>query len=429
MVCVVISGGQWGDEGKAKITDLLSDKADYIVRYQGGANAGHTVSTKNNTYKFHLIPSGILFEGKTCVIGPGTVIEPNFLIGEIENLKKEGIKLDGLKVSGLAHVTMPWHVAIDKAADTVGSTGKGIGPTYTDKAKRYGIQLHDLLNEKTLRAKLQRVLPKQNQKLKKIYELKEYSEDEIVEEYLKHGEFFKPFISDTINDLYKAKKENRNVLFEGAQGTLLDITFGTYPFVTSSTPVTGGACIGSGVGPTMIDKSIGVFKCFSTRVGDGPFPSELPYDSEDAVKLRQDGTKWAEFGTTTGRMRRVGWFDAVLAKYAVRVNSFTGIALTKIDTLDAFDEINICVAYMNKETGEMIQDLPYASSSLLSNCEPVYQSFSGWSSNTHGAKSWDELPVSAKRYVDLISETLEVPVCIVSTGPDRDHSIFREEVF
>ncbi|MDJ0625652.1 MAG: adenylosuccinate synthase [Candidatus Caenarcaniphilales bacterium] len=429
MVCVVISGGQWGDEGKAKITDLLSDKADFIVRYQGGANAGHTVSTKEGLFKFHLIPSGILFDNKTCIIGPGTVIEPGFLINEIENLKKQGINLQGLKISGLAHITMPWHIDIDKAADTVGSTGKGIGPTYTDKAKRHGIQLHDLLSEKTLREKLQRVLPKQNQALQKIHNLNAYSEDEIVEKYLKYGEFFKPYLGDVINDLYKARKDEKNILFEGAQGTLLDITFGSYPYVTSSTPVSGGACVGSGVGPTIIDKSIGVFKCFSTRVGDGPFPSELAYDSQEAIKLRQDGTQWAEFGTTTGRMRRVGWFDAVLAKYAVRVNSFTGIALTKLDTLDSFDEINICIAYLNKETGEMIQELPYASSSLLSQCEPVFQSFPGWNELIHGSKSWDSLPSKAQKYVELISRTLETPVNIVSTGPDREHSIFLDDIF
>lgn len=429
MVSTVISGGQWGDEGKAKITDLLSRKADYIVRYQGGANAGHTVSTDDGIFKFHLIPSGILFPGKVCIIGPGTVIEPSFLIKEITNLKEQKIDLDGLRISPLVHVTMPWHLALDKATDTVGSTGRGIGPTYTDKAKRLGIQMYDLVSESSLRNKLEKILPKQNQTLSKIHNLEEYNLEEVLESYLKFGEFFKPYLSDTVNELYRARKENKNILFEGAQGTLLDITFGTYPYVTSSTPVAGGACIGAGVGPTSIDKALGVFKCFSTRVGDGPFPSELDKDTEEAGKLRQDGTQWAEFGTTTGRMRRVGWFDAVMARYAVRVNSFTGIALTKLDTLDSFDEINICVAYVHKETGETIQDLPHASSVVLSQYNPVLQSFEGWKSNTHKCQSWQELPVSAKKYVELISEMLEVPVSIVSTGPGREHSIFLEEIF
>ncbi|MDX1919794.1 MAG: adenylosuccinate synthase [Candidatus Caenarcaniphilales bacterium] len=429
MVSAVISGGQWGDEGKAKITDLLSRKADYIVRYQGGANAGHTVSTEDGLFKFHLIPSGILFPGKVCIIGPGTVIEPSFLIKEITELREKKINLEGLRISSLAHVTMPWHIALDKATDTVGSTGRGIGPTYTDKAKRLGIQMYDLISESSLRNKLEKILPKQNQTLQKIHDLPEYVLEEVLKDYLQFGEFFKPFLSDTVNELYRARKEKKNILFEGAQGTLLDITFGTYPYVTSSTPVSGGACIGAGVGPTSIDKALGVFKCFSTRVGDGPFPSELDKDTEEAGKLRQDGTQWAEFGTTTGRMRRVGWFDAVLARYAVRVNSFTGIALTKLDTLDSFDEINICVAYVHKETGETLQDLPHASSFVLAQYNPIFQTFPGWKSNTHKGKDWNELPAGAKNYVNLISEMLEVPVSIVSTGPGREHSIFMEEIF
>lgn len=429
MTSVVISGGQWGDEGKAKITDLLSNKADFIVRYQGGANAGHTVSTQQGLYKFHLIPSGILFPGKICIIGPGTVIEPNFLIKEINSLKSQGINLDGLRISGMTQITMPWHVALDKATDTVGSTGRGIGPTYTDKAKRSGVMLQDLFDRDVLKEKLEKILPKQNQTLKQIHDLPEYSVDEVLEEYLKYGEFFQPYLSDTINDLYQARKDGKNILFEGAQGTLLDITFGTYPFVTSSTPVAGGACIGAGVGPTAIDYSLGVFKCFSTRVGEGPFPCELPFDCEDAKNLRQDGTQWAEFGTTTGRMRRVGWFDAVLARYAVRVNSFSGVALTKIDTLDSFDEINICVAYHNRKTGETIQNLSSANAHLLADCQPVFQSFPGWKSNTHKLQNWDELPAGAKKYVELISEMIDAPVAILSTGPGREHSIILKDYF
>jgi adenylosuccinate synthase len=429
LVSVVISGGQWGDEGKAKITDLLSSKADYIVRYQGGANAGHTVSCDRGLFKFHLIPSGILFAGKTCIIGPGTVIEPSFLLQEIKNLKEQGINLDGLQISGMAHVTMPWHIAVDKATDTVGSTGKGIGPTYTDKAKRVGIQVHELLSEEVLREKLKRILPKQNQTLSKIHELKEYVLEEVLEEYLAYGLQLKPFIVDTLNELYRARKEGKNILYEGAQGTLLDITFGTYPFVTSSNPVAGGACIGAGVGPTAIDYSLGIFKAFTTRVGDGPFPVELHFEDPDAVTLRQDGKQWAEFGTTTGRMRRVGWFDAVLARYSARVNSFDGIALTKLDTLDPFAEIKICVAYKNKLTGELINDLPHANASLLEQCEPVLESIPGWKSETHKVNKWEHLPENAKKYVQKISQLLDVPVALVSTGPGREHSIIIKKVF
>ncbi len=429
MVSLVISGGQWGDEGKAKITDLLSEEADYIVRYQGGANAGHTVSCPQGLFKFHLIPSGILFPGKTCIIGPGTVIEPQFLLKEINGLRELKIDLNGLKISPLAHVTMPWHTVLDKATDTVGSTGRGIGPTYTDKAKRVGIQVQDLLSESELRSKLEKVLPKQNQVLIQMHELEPFDLEEVLKQYLSYGVELKPFIDDTLNLLYDARKAGKNILYEGAQGTLLDITFGTYPFVTSSNPVSGGACIGAGVGPSSVDYSLGIFKAFCTRVGDGPFPSEIHFEDENAVKLRQDGKQWAEFGTTTGRMRRVGWFDTVLARYAVRVNSFTGIALTKIDTLDQFDEIFICVGYRHKVTGEIIQNLPHANASLLEQCEPILQSFPGWKANTHEVQSWDELPSGAKKYIDLLSSLLEVPVVIVSTGPDRAHSIIRKQLF
>ncbi len=429
MPSIVISGGQWGDEGKAKITDLLSNQADFIIRYQGGANAGHTVATENGLFKFHLIPSGILFESKICIIGPGTVIEPSFLIKEIEDLKSKNIDLNGLKISPLASVTMPWHIAIDKATDTVGSTGRGIGPTYTDKAKRSGVQVYDLLNPNYLQNKLSKILPKQNQTLRQIHDLPEYKLEEVLAEYLNYGEILKPYIADTINDLHKARKSGKNILFEGAQGTLLDITFGTYPYVTSSTPVSGGACVGSGMGPTSIDKALGVFKCFSTRVGDGPFPSELEEKSAEAIKLRQDGTQWAEFGTTTGRMRRVGWFDTVLARYAVKVNSLDYIAFTKIDTLDAFDEIFICMAYMHKETGEIVQDLPYAAADYLKDFNPVFQSVEGWRENTHGVRDWDKLPEKAKNYINLLSKIIDTPVAILSTGPKREDSIIIKNIF
>ncbi|MDX1919044.1 MAG: adenylosuccinate synthase [Candidatus Caenarcaniphilales bacterium] len=428
MVSLVIAGGQWGDEGKAKVTDLLSLKADYVVRYQGGVNAGHTVSVPDGVFKFHLIPSGILTPGKICVIGPGTVIEPKALIKEINDLKEKKISLEGLRISGIAHITMPWHILIDQATDTIGSTGRGIGPTYTDKAKRIGVQLHELLDREILEAKLTQILPKQNQTLQKIHALQEFTLQEVLEEYLAYGKELSPYISDTVNELHLARKAKKNIIYEGAQGTLLDITFGTYPYVTSSTPVTGGACTGAGIGPTAIDYTLGVFKAFITRVGDGPFPSEIQSEDLQAGMLRQDGTQWAEYGTTTGRMRRVGWFDAVLGRYAARINSFSGIALTKLDTLSAFDEILICVAYRHRLSGELIQDIPHLSTSLLAQCEPVFQVVEGWKVDIHKITSWGKLPSKARHYVEMIGQLLEVPVAIVSTGPSREDSIFLHEI-
>jgi len=429
MVSLVISGGQWGDEGKAKVTDLLSEDADYIVRYQGGMNAGHTVRFAGKTYKFHLIPSGILFPQKRCLIGPGTVIDPALLFQEIVNLQAEGVDMKDLGISPLAHVTMPWHVALDKAEDAVGSTGKGIGPTYTDKAKRIGIQVHDLLNESTLKSKLDDFLPRQNDALQKIHNLPGYKAEDILDEYLAYGTKLKPLLADTVKELYDARRQSKNILFEGAQGSLLDITFGTYPYVTSSTPIAGGACVGAGVGPTSIDYALGVFKSFLTRVGKGPFPSEIDGESELAVSLRQDGTDWAEYGTTTGRMRRVGWFDAVLGRYASRLNSFDGIALSKLDALDHLSEVRICKAYKHRHTGQIVEDLAYLDAYSLSEYEPVHQTLPGWSSDTHSIDDWGDLPQKAKDYINYIGDLLKVPVDLVSTGPDRKHSIILKNPF
>lgn len=430
MVSIIVSGGQWGDEGKAKITDLLSEYADYIVRYQGGANAGHTVSIDNNVYKFHLIPSGILFPNKLCIIGPGTVIEPKILLKELREFTGVVPDIHNVYISGLAHVTMPWHVYIDQASDTVGSTGKGIGPTYTDKAKRTGIKIIDLLDPDILRAKLSVIIPKQNETLQKLHEsTTQFELDSVLDEYLDYGEQLRPFVRDTVTELYNANRQRKNILYEGAQGTLLDITFGTYPYVTSSTPISGGACIGAGVGPTTIGHALGVFKSFITRVGHGPFPSELDCDGDLAAQLRQDHTQWAEYGTTTGRMRRVGWFDAVLARYAVKINTYTSIALTKLDTLDQFEKIYICTKYKHKETGEQIHEIPYVDGDYLSMYEPVLTEVDGWQSSTFGVTSWDALPQNAQNYVRLLENMLETPVSIISTGPNRTDSIIRKDVF
>lgn len=421
---IVISGGQWGDEGKAKITDLLSQRADYIVRFQGGANAGHTVCVGDKSYKFHLIPSGILFPDKISIIGPGTVIEPSYILQEITNLKEQGMSLENLRISGLAHVTMPWHILIDKAGDKVGSTGRGIGPTYTDKFKRVGICMFDLLDQKLLENKLDKFLPEHNNVLEKLYNLPAINKQEVLEQYLSYGNELREYITDTTQLLYIAYKQNKKILFEGAQGALLDVTFGTYPFVTSSNPIAGGASVGSGLGPTAINHSLGIFKAFTSRVGLGPFPLELDENSPDAANLRQDNTQWAEYGTTTGRKRRVGWFDAVLARYAIRINTYTSIALTKLDTLDQFETLYICNEYKSKSTGEIIKDIEYLDESILEQYEPVMTELKGWNTSTFEVNKFEQLPELAQGYIKHISNILEIPVSIISTGPAREDSIF-----
>ncbi len=425
MVSIAIVGGQWGDEGKAKITDLLSAKADCVIRYQGGANAGHTVMTPAGHFKFHLIPSGILFPETTSIIGPGTVIDPKGLWKEMQGLLEKNISLNNLRISGLAHLILPWHIDIDKATDQVGSTGKGIGPAYTDKAKRIGLQLFTFLDRWAFRDALEKSLAHHSFELERLG--LSYDLDQVEREYLEVFENLKAHVADTIQELHEARKAGKTILFEGAQGTLLDISFGTYPYVTSSTPISGGACIGSGVGPAFIDYSLGVFKSFITRVGGGPFPSEIEAERETAQKLRQDGTLWAEYGTTTGRMRRVGWFDAVLARYSVRVNSFQSIAVTKLDTLDAFEKIMICTSYRDKRTGWVSEDIPCLNASWLSNYEPIFEEFPGWLSNTHGCNDIAQLPANAKLYLDEIARRLGVPVSIVSTGPQRADSIILHD--
>src|SRR3989338_5208789 len=376
MANVIVVGAQWGDEGKAKITDLLSESADYIVRYQGGSNAGHTVVVDGETYKFHLIPSGILYPNKISVIGPGTVIDPKILIEEIEDLKKRGINVSGLKVSTAAHVTMPYHLAIDQAEDRgrgtkkIGTTGRGIGPTYADKADRSGIRISDLIEPKELEERINWLVPRKNIILERLYSLPPEDPQKVFEDYKTYGEKIKPFVADTSAIIFEAIKNKKNILFEGAQGTLLDLDHGTYPYVTSSNPVSGGACIGGGIGPTTIDRVIGVSKAFTTRVGEGPFPTEV--FGREADELRAKGTAWAEFGTTTGRPRRVGWLDLVLLRYAVRVNGLDCLALTKIDVLDNLDEINICVAYEDSLTGAKYYDLPLASG-IFKRVKPIYE--------------------------------------------------------
>ena len=422
----VVIGAQWGDEGKAKITDLLAENADIIIRYQGGCNAGHTVVANGKTFKFHLIPSGILYKNKLCFIGAGTVIYPEVLEKEIEDLKKDNIDLSGLKISPLASVTMPYHIDIDgyseesaKGSAKIGTTKKGIGPTYTDKISRHGIKVQDLFDINGLSKKLDIILPLKNKELAQVYGLKTYNKEDIMDYCSKYAEIIKPYLcNDWQKIFHDALACNKSILFEGAQGVMLDVDWGTYPYVTSSNPVAGGACTGSGFGPSVIKEIIGVSKAYITRVGEGPFATELT--DEVGEKIRNIGH---EFGTTTGRPRRTGWFDAVVAKYGVLVSGLTSMAVTKLDVFDTFDEIKICVAYKDKRTGEIFDYYP-TNVNIHEFLEPVYESHQGWKTDITGMKSYEELPVNAKKYLKRLEELMGVKISIISVGPGRDQTIF-----
>jgi adenylosuccinate synthase len=420
----VVVGAQWGDEGKAKITDLLATNADLIIRYQGGCNAGHTVVADEKTYKFHLIPSGILYEGKTCFIGAGTVIHPETFKREIEDLIKQGINTKNLKISPLASITMPYHIEADGySEDTaqkgkIGTTKKGIGPTYTDKIARYGFKVEDLYSKEALSEKLDIILPIKNKQLKEVFGLKTYSKDEITDLCQQYAEIFEPYVAfDWQELLNNAKKNNQTILFEGAQGIMLDIDYGTYPFVTSSNPIAGGACTGSGFGPSMIKEVIGVSKAYITRVGEGPFVTEL--NDETGNKIRNIGH---EFGTTTGRPRRCGWFDSVIARYGVLVSGLTSMAITKIDVFDNFEEIKVCTAYKNIKTGEIYKNYP-TNVFIHKDLKPVYEIHQGWMSDISNCKTWQELPLNAQKYLNRLEELFEIPISIVSVGPKREQTI------
>lgn len=422
----VVVGAQWGDEGKAKITDLLAQDADLIIRYQGGCNAGHTVVAHDKTFKFHLIPSGILYKGKTCFIGAGTVILPESFEQEINGLIEEGIDVSGLKINPLASITMPYHTEVDGYSEStagkgkIGTTKKGIGPTYTDKMARIGLKIEDLYSEEALSEKLDIILPIKNKTLKGVYGLKTYTKEEITALCKKYAEIFRPYVCfDWQEVLEKAKRDKKAVLFEGAQGVMLDVDYGTYPFVTSSNPIGGGASTGSGYGPCMIDEVIGVAKAYVTRVGEGPFVTELT--DEIGNKIQTIGH---EFGVTTGRPRRCGWFDAVTMKYAVLVGGLTSIALTKIDVFDTFDEIKVCTAYKDTRDGKIYKSYP-TNVFIHKYLEPVYETHKGWKEDITGIREYNKLPENAKKYLERLEEILEVPISIVSVGPDREQTIFR----
>jgi adenylosuccinate synthase len=429
MANVVVVGAQWGDEGKGKVVDIFTEHADDIVRYQGGNNAGHTLVVGSEKIVLHLIPSGILHEGKRCIIGNGVVLDPEVFIREITKLKESGrIKDDTcLLLSESLHVIMPYHKRIDIAREAksgdkkIGTTGRGIGPCYEDKIGRRGIRLMDLLNEETFARKLKEFLFEKNFLLENLLGEKPCSFEEILAEYRGYAQVLKKYVADTSLVLDKDLKAGKKLLFEGAQGTLLDVDHGTYPYVTSSSTCAGGACTGSGVSPRDIHEIIGISKAYVTRVGSGPFPTELL--EETGEQLRQTG---GEFGATTGRPRRCGWFDAMVIRYSVRVNGLTGIALTKLDVLSDFDTIKVCTGYTFQ--GKSLETLP-TSLEVFENCQPVYEELPGWRSDITGAKSFNELPENARTYVRRLEELAGCPIVLVSVGPRRDQTIILRNPF
>lgn len=415
---IVIVGAQWGDEGKGKLVDLMAEKADGVIRYQGGNNAGHTIVHGDVTWKFHLIPSGILYSGKPCMIGNGVVIDPVVLTQELDGLRSRGVDLSGLKISANAHLIMPYHLMLDTAGETrlgklqIGTTRRGIGPAYMDKAARLGIRVQDLLDEKILKKKIAAALePKQAQ-------LREWQKDPaldlhaMTEEYLSYGHRIEQYIADTAKMVYDHLKGGDTVIFEGAQGAMLDIDHGTYPFVTSSNPIAGAACVGAGVGPTMIDEVWGVAKAYATRVGAGPFPTELDGDFGD--RLRKAG---GEFGTTTGRARRTGWLDLVALRYAARINGLTHLAITKLDVLSGLGDLKVCTSYVTP-SGAELDDFPYHQS-VVHQLGARYATLPGWDEDITTARSAGDLPQNARDFLDYIGDAVGVPVKLVGVGPER----------
>ena len=428
MSSVVVVGTQWGDEGKGKITDFLSENAEVIARYQGGDNAGHTIQFNGVTYKLHLIPSGIFSPEKISVIGNGVVLNPKSLITELAYLHERNVTTDNLRISDRAHVILPYHIRLDqlqeeaKGDNKIGTTNKGIGPCYMDKAARVGIRVADLLDREVFAERLRINLAEKNRLFTKMYDAEPIEFDDIFEEYYEYGQQMKQYVCDTSVILNDALDQGKRVLFEGAQGVMLDIDQGTYPFVTSSNPVAGGVTIGSGVGPSKINKVVGVCKAYTSRVGDGPFPTEL-FD-EIGSRIREVGR---EYGTTTGRPRRVGWFDSVVMRHSKRVSGITNLSLNSIDVLTGLETVKICVAY-RKPNGEEISHYP-ASLVELGQCEPVYEELPGWNEDITGCRSLEELPENARNYVRRISELVGVRISTFSVGPDREQTNILESVW
>lgn len=427
MAVIVLVGTQWGDEGKGKITDFLAEKADVVIRYQGGSNAGHTVVVGDRELKLHLIPSGILYPEKLCVIGNGVVLDPKTLLEEIDYLENAGISTDNLRISARAQVVMPYHKRLDELEEEskgeykIGTTKRGIGPAYMDKVARSGIRFVDLLDPDEFVPKVKAVLRQKNELLTKVYGVAAIDETKLIEDYLGYADRLRRYAADTSLLINSAVENGQNVLFEGAQGTLLDIDLGTYPYVTSSHPVAAGACVGAGIGPTRIDRVLGVVKAYTTRVGEGPFPSELL--DEVGEEIRRRG---CEFGTTTGRPRRCGWLDTVILRYARRVNGIDRIAVTKLDVLDSLPKIKICTAYEYR--GKVMTEFP-DSLKVLAECRPVYEEMPGWMQDITGIDRWERLPDNTRRYLDRIRELTGLDFSLVAVGPERSQTIVVEQPF
>lgn len=422
MSSFIVLGAQWGDEGKGKMTDYLAETADVVVRFQGGNNAGHTVEVGDKQYKLHLVPSGILYNDKINVIGNGVVLDPKALFEEIGYLEGLGVEItpNKLVISDRAQLIMPYHRVMDgikeraRGKNDIGTTGKGIGPCYTDKMERCGIRVCDLMHEEVFKVKLQENVEAKNDIITKVYGEEALSFDEIYSEYMEYAKRLRPFVKDASVVVYNKIKAGRNVLFEGAQGTLLDIDYGTYPYVTSSNTIAGGASIGAGIGPTMINSAVGIAKAYTTRVGKGPFPTELCNDTGDWIR-----EKGHEFGVTTGRSRRCGWLDLVILKTSARISGLTSFAVTKIDTLAGLEKLNVCTGY--RLNGEVIDYFP-ASLEDLAKCEPIYEEFDGWDDSVANARSYDELPENAKKYLKRMEEVTDTKISIISVGPKREQT-------
>jgi len=421
MSVTILVGTQWGDEGKGKATDLLADQMDFVVRYQGGNNAGHTVVAGDRTLKLHLVPSGILYDHITTVIGDGVVVDPRVLLEEMDELGTLGVDTSRLLISTNAHLIMPYHLELDRVTERylgrqqLGTTKRGIGPAYADKVSRIGLRVQDLTDEKIFRQKLETAIKEKNAILSKVYNRLPLDPEEIATDYMRFGARLAPHIVDTSAVLHQALRDGKRVLLEGAQGTLLDLDHGTYPFVTSSNPVAGGALVGAGLGPKEVERVIGVTKAYVTRVGSGPFPTED--HGKDGEWMQEHGH---EFGTTTGRRRRCGWFDAVLLRFAARLNGLTELFVTKLDVLSGLETVKVCVAY--RYEGERYEDLP-PHQSILHKGEPVYEEMEGWSEDLTQARSATDLPAAARKYLDRMAELADVPVRMVSVGPSREQTL------
>lgn len=430
MPVVIVVGAQWGDEGKGKLVDLLAEKADYVVRAQGGNNAGHTIVVEGREFRFHLVPSGILYPGVRSFIAGGTVIDPKVLIEEIEGFENQGIVLSGrLFLSPYAHVIFPFHRLLDRLYEeskgglAIGTTGRGIGPCYADKANRVGIRIAELIDPDVLRKKLKDLLAMKNRELTLLFGQALIDEGELFEEYIAYGRRLKGFVADVERLVALGANEGKSILFEGAHGTLLDASFGTYPFVTSSHTIASGVSCGAALGPTRVDHTLGVVKAYTTRVGAGPLPSALT-DEEQSLFL--DHKTAREIGTTTGRKRRMGWFDACLVRHAVLVNGMDSLALTKLDVLDSIEQLKICVGYRLK--GQKIEGIPCKTEDW-EQVEPVYEVLPGWLSSTKGVKSYVDLPPAARRYIERLCELVGVPLSVLSVGPERENTLFIQKLF